>query len=109
MESLQEVEYLHIPPPAETTEPIYLRLPVLVDDEKRRERLFRRLWDAGIGVGRMYQHPLPHHFPQMTDGEAFPGADYVARHLLTLPTHHYLNDTGVAQIVDIFEAERSAP
>ena len=109
VESLQEVEYLHIPPPAETAEPIYLRLPVLVDDEERRERLFRRLWGAGIGVGRMYQHPLPHHFPQMADGEAFPGADYVARHLLTLPTHHYLTATDVEQIVDIFEAERSAP
>jgi dTDP-4-amino-4,6-dideoxygalactose transaminase len=109
IDSLKELEYLHIPSPTETAEPIYLRLPVLVDDEERRERLFRRLWNAGIGVGRMYQHPLPHHFPQMADGEAFPGADHVARHLLTLPTHHYLADTDVAQIVDIFQAERSTP
>jgi dTDP-4-amino-4,6-dideoxygalactose transaminase len=102
------MDFLHIPAPAETAEPTYLRLPLLVDDEDRRERLFRRLWEAGIGVGRMYQHPLPYYFPQAADGKPYPGADYVARHLLTLPTHHYLTDADVAQIVHIFQAERSA-
>lgn len=104
---LQEIEFVHIPPPAATAEPIYLRLPVIVADEERRERLFRRLWAAGIGVGRMYRRPLPNLFPQIT-AETYPGASYVARHLLTLPTHHYLTNVDVEQIAQIFQAERSA-
>jgi perosamine synthetase len=108
IDRLGNIEFLHIPAPAERAEATYLRLPLIVDDEERRERLFRRLWDAGIGVGRMYRHPLPHYFPQQVPGgETFPGATYVAHHLLTLPTHHYLTDRDVEGIVRVFEAEGS--
>jgi perosamine synthetase len=104
---LQELEFLHIPPPAAKTQPIYLRLPVLIDDEDRRERLFRRLWAAGIGVGRMYRQSLPELFPQ-AGTESYPGADYVASHLLTLPTHHYLTPMHIQHISEIFRAESRA-
>lgn len=107
MERLNGIEFVHIPPPTPTGEPIYLRLPLLVDDEERRERLFRRLWQAGVGVGRMYRHPLPHYFPQVTR-DTYPGASHVARHLLTLPTHHYLTDADVEHIARAFQAEPSA-
>ncbi len=84
-----------------TAEPIYLRLPVLVPDEARHKEIYRRLWAAGIGVGRMYQRPLSAIFPQIpSDGN--PGAELVARSLLTLPTHHYLTDADVERIVDTF-------
>lgn len=84
-----------------TAEPIYLRLPVLVPDEARHKEIYRRLWAAGIGVGRMYQRPLSAIFPQIpSDGN--PGAELVARSLLTLPTHHYLTDADVECIVDMF-------
>jgi perosamine synthetase len=108
IDHLDELGFVHIPAPAETAEAIYLRLPLLVDAEERRERLFRRLWQAGIGVGRMYRHPLPHYFPQAAGGGTYPGADYVARHLLTLPTHHYLTDRDIELTGEIFQAERSA-
>jgi perosamine synthetase len=107
IDRLGKMEFVHIPAPAQTAEATYLRLPLIVDDEERRERLFRRLWDAGIGVGRMYRHPLPHYVPHQVDDEVYPGADYVARHLLTLPTHHYLTHADVEGIVEIFQAERS--
>jgi dTDP-4-amino-4,6-dideoxygalactose transaminase len=98
--------FVHIPPPAATAEPIYLRLPTIISDEERRERLFRRLWGAGLGVGRMYRQPLPDLFPQ-NSAETYPGASYVARHLLTLPTHHYVTEKDVERITQIFQAERS--
>jgi dTDP-4-amino-4,6-dideoxygalactose transaminase len=109
MDGLKELAYLHIPLPAETADPTYLRLPILVDKEERCERLYRRLWNAGIGVGRMYQHTLPYYFPNMARDEDFPGADHIARHLLTLPTHHYLANRDAKRIREIFYAERSAP
>jgi perosamine synthetase len=108
IDGLGELEFVHIPAPAETAEPTYLRLPLIIDNEERRERLFHRLWGVGIGVGRMYRHALPHYFPQAAGGETYPGADHVAGHLLTLPTHHYLTDGDVERIVEVFQAERSA-
>lgn len=80
-------------------EPIYLRLPVLVESEDRREQVFGRLWAAGIGVGKMYRRPLPELFPELKHGH-YPGADHVARHLLTLPTHHYVTDEDVERMVE---------
>ena len=100
---LQAMEQLYIPTSAVAADPIYLRLPILVPDEKQRERLFRGLWTAGIGVGRMYRHTLPDLFPQVAEG-TYSGASYVASHLLTLPTHHYLTEADVEQIAHIFQA-----
>lgn len=103
---LGEMEFVHIPLPEATAEPIYQRLPVIVSNPEQRERLFRRLWLAGIGVGRMYRRALPDLFPQIS-AEIYPGARYVARNLLTLPTHHYVSNGDVEQIAQIFEAECS--
>ena len=107
MDHLDELEFVHIPAPVGRAEATYLRLPLIIDDEERRERLFQHLWQAGIGVGRMYRHTLPHYFPQTSGGESYPGADHVAGHLLTLPTHHYLTDGDVERIGQVFNAERS--
>lgn len=103
---LQELGFVHIPPAAATAEPIYLRLPLLVSDEEQRERLYRRLWAAGIGVGRMYRYALSDIFPQVAT-ESYPGASFFARHLLTLPTHHYVSDADIEEIARIFRAEDS--
>ncbi|MCI0398674.1 MAG: DegT/DnrJ/EryC1/StrS family aminotransferase [Chloroflexi bacterium] len=98
---LRELPFVHLPQPAVASEPIYLRLPLLVDSQERRERLFQRLWAAGIGVGRMYRHSLAHLFPQLAAGP-YPGAEQVAGRLLTLPTHHYLTAADVERITGIF-------
>jgi dTDP-4-amino-4,6-dideoxygalactose transaminase len=98
---LEGIDYVQFPEPSATAEPIYLRLPVIVSETDRRENLFQRLWSAGIGVGRMYRRPLSEIFPQLAE-ERYPGAEYVARHLLTLPTHHYLTEADVERTVHIF-------
>lgn len=87
---------------SDRAKPIYLRLPLLVESEERREYLFRHLWRAGIGVGRMYRRTLAEYFPQLAPA-TYPGADYVARHLLTLPTHHYLTQGDIKRITQIFQ------
>jgi dTDP-4-amino-4,6-dideoxygalactose transaminase len=51
----------------------------------------------------MYRQPLSDIFPQVAT-ESYPGASFIARHLLTLPTHHYLNDADIEQITRIFQA-----
>ncbi len=98
LSGLDDVELPTLDPAAE---PIYLRLPVLVRDEARCAVIYQRLWDAGIGVGRMYRQPLAAIFPDLGPVDA-PGAELVARSLLTLPTHHYLTDDDVARIGEAF-------
>ena len=101
---LRAFDFVHVPPAAATADPIYLRLPLIVDSEQRRERLLRQLWTAGIGAGRMYRHSLPELFPQLATRN-YPGATAVARRLLTLPTHHYLTPADTASVASIFQAE----
>lgn len=82
---------------AETAVPIYLRLPLLARDAAAREHLFAQLWDAGIGVGRLYPHTLPSLFPDYAHGPT-PGADAITARLLTLPTHHHVTDTDITRM-----------
>ena len=81
--------------------PIYLRLPVLLASETLREKLFAQLHAAGIGAGRMYARTMAEFFPKAKRG-AYPGAEQIARQLLTLPTHHYVTEQDVARMGRIF-------
>lgn len=100
---LSAVEGIHIPAPAPGATPIYLRLPVLVEQASRREWVYRRLWEAGIGVGKLYRRALPAIFPGVAT-TSWTGAEQVARRLLTLPTHHHVDMADVETIVEIFTA-----
>lgn len=87
----------------ECDEAIYLRLPLLVNDQAQRDRLYAQLWSAGIGVGRMYQRTLSEIFPQLNCGQ-YPGAQQIAQGLLTLPTHHFVTERDMERIGAIFQA-----
>jgi dTDP-4-amino-4,6-dideoxygalactose transaminase len=91
LEQIETVSFISIP---EATEPIYLRLPLIAKNEQQRRRLFKNLWADGIGVGRMYKRTLPAIFPGHSEG-SFPGAEIVAKNLLTLPTHHYVTPADI--------------
>jgi dTDP-4-amino-4,6-dideoxygalactose transaminase len=100
---LQNLDFVHVPEPATAAEAIYLRLPVLADTAERREQLYNTLWNARIGVGRMYRYALPEIFPQLGSPRCR-GAEQVARRLLTLPTHHYLTDKDIQRIAGLFQS-----
>jgi dTDP-4-amino-4,6-dideoxygalactose transaminase len=104
---LQTLDFVHVPEAAAAAEPIYLRLPVLADTAERREQLYHLLWNANIGVGRMYRYALPEIFPQLGSPRCR-GAEQVARRLLTLPTHHYLTDKDIKRIAGLFQSSNLA-
>lgn len=79
---------------------IYVRLPLLLESETARDRLHQALWKAGIGAGRMYQKTLAEFFPAYA-AAAYPGAEAVARRLLTLPTHHYVTGPDIERTLAI--------
>jgi len=80
--------------------PGYLRFPLLVDDLEMRDRIFQQLAAAKIGVGKMYRKTLPDLIPDLKSG-SYPGAEYVARHLLTLPVHQYVKEAHLNLMVQI--------
>lgn len=85
---------------ANSAEPFYLRFPLLAESEEQRDVLFDRFWDAGIGAGKLYERTLPSlFFPE--DESSYPGAEAVAGHLVTLPTHHYVTELDIETISDI--------
>lgn len=90
-----------VPVAAGGTEPIYLRLPVVASSEAVRDELHGRLWKAGVSAGRMYRRAIGEVF-QQAGTKPCPGAETVARRLLTLPTHHYVSDEDVDRIVRVF-------
>jgi len=91
------IQILSLPP---GIKPIYLRFPFYVLDRDKRDDLFQLLWSAGIGVGKMYQKPLKDFFPELS-GSSFPGATYIAQHLLTLPTHSFMKTKDLETIIAI--------
>jgi len=101
MHLVDEVDFAHVPLPdsleEDHVEPGFLRLPLILDSEERRDALFQVLWDAGIGAGKLYKRTLAEIFPQYAL-TAYPGAHAVSRRLLTLPTHHYLREDDFERI-----------
>ncbi|MCO5194408.1 MAG: aminotransferase class V-fold PLP-dependent enzyme [Anaerolineae bacterium] len=94
---LVDMDGVWVPDADESAESIYLRLPLLVAEQARRERLFAALSQAGIGVGKMWHRPMAAVFPELDDG-TYPGAVFVADHLLTLPTHHFVTEDDIGRI-----------
>jgi perosamine synthetase len=106
MAQLAELDSVAVPEIAPDAEPVFLRLPVVVQDQERANRLFELLSREGIGVGRSYRRTMPDLFPNVfpSDGEDFPGAARLATCLLTLPTHAYLREEDFARISRVFAA-----
>jgi perosamine synthetase len=105
MEQLSEFDFAQIPQIAPEAEPIFLRLPIVIEDEKRAEKIFDSLSQAGIGVSRSYSRTIPdlyaNEFPSY--GKKYPGASQLATCLLTLPTHAYLREEDIDRIVGVFK------
>lgn len=103
MELLSEFEFLRIPAISPEAEPVFLRLPIILDDKLLADKVFDGLSRVGIGVSRSYSRTIPDlyakEFP--SDGKEFPGADRLAACLLTLPTHAYLLEEDMDRIFHV--------
>lgn len=109
LEQLRDIPFLEIPRPLPGSEPVYLRLPVLVDSAKRRNRLLELLNAEGLGVTSSY--PLSTiDIPEIQDhldvtlshGDA---GRSIAERILTLPTHPYVQPNHIDRISSILRDE----
>ncbi len=105
MDELTELHFVTLPEISPGAEPVFLRLPMVVDGEERANKLFDLLWREGIGVSRSYRRTLADLFSDTlcSNGKDFPGASRLATCLLTLPTHSYLKEGDISRIVRAFQ------
>jgi dTDP-4-amino-4,6-dideoxygalactose transaminase len=106
MAVLCDYEFVHFPEIASDSEPVFLRLPIILDKKQRAERLYHMLSKVGIGVSRSYFRTLPALFTNehAADARGFASADHLADCLLTLPTHSYLRTDDFMRIQNVFES-----
>jgi len=72
----------------------FLRLPVFAATPADKRRLCEEARRLGLGISQGYPAPISD-IPELQtlfDGRKYPHAAYVAAHLLTLPTHHWLTE-----------------
>lgn len=90
LQLLADVPYVTPVQPVAGSEPVYVRLPLLVADPDLRDALIAALTGAGIGATGSYPHALCD-VPELAGYPASlavpPGGASVARRILTLPTH----------------------
>jgi dTDP-4-amino-4,6-dideoxygalactose transaminase len=79
----------------------YNRLPLVIEDISRIERIESALRRAGFESSRMYVQPLHRMFPELgIEREAFPHATYQAEHLLCVPCHPLMREKDVCRMAD---------
>jgi dTDP-4-amino-4,6-dideoxygalactose transaminase len=103
---LTEFSFIQFPKIPIQADPVYLRLPFVVDKKSRGAHLFKSLKRQGIGVSKSYYRTLPDLYTdkiRSNQGD-FPGARRIAECLYTLPTHSYLNENDLNNIVHTFRS-----
>jgi len=71
----------------------YVRFPLIAETQPLRDRIGQALNEAGIQATTLYDWP-------MIDPTSFPGAGKLQRHILTLPTHPYVDERDRRLVVE---------
>jgi perosamine synthetase len=109
MALLSDFQFVHLPEIPADSKPVFLRLPIILDEKPRADLLHHLLSKIGIGVSKSYFRTLPELFSsQYAPGpKNFPGAEHLADCLLTLPTHPFLSDDDFHRIHQVFTSLKS--
>jgi len=98
IEQLKEFESIRTPKILPNCKPIFLRLPMYVENEDLKRWLLEYLIRSRIDASPTYPNYLPDFF--QIDGEC-PNARDLVRGTITLPVHPYVNRRDILKIVDI--------
>lgn len=94
-----------LPSPVENASPVYLRFPVRILDEGRRDRCIAELNRRGISASASYPgaiNDIPEVRTGLSEEEArLPGGRALARQIVTLPTHPYVHREDLVTMVDV--------
>ena len=99
IDALSQIEGVLCPRIDDNTMPAFNRLPILFKDINQRSAIEEKLSACGYETSRMYGKPLHEMFALGYKRGDFPNAEYLADHLLTLPTHPLLIDKDIKTII----------
>lgn len=104
LDGLSDVSGVEPVRPTAAAFPAYLRLPLLARTPEIRQRLLQKLKAQGIGASGSYPASIAD-IPQLrvfwTSPPDASGGRYVARHIVTLPTHPFVDATDVQRITRV--------
>jgi len=95
---LKGTEGINLPIVLSNTKPIYLRFPIRVDTESKRDKLMSKLKKLGIESSVVYPVTLPYIYSMNPDKYA--NAEEVVRKMLALPTHPLVRKEDLEKMVD---------
>ncbi len=112
LDRLRPLRGLTVPTVRPGAEPVWLRFPILVEHPEMRRELLSRLTAQGLGATGSYPAALScldELRPHLAHGAApCPGAEAVARSIVTLPTHPGVRPGDQDRIVDLVASTLSA-
>lgn len=84
------------------SKPAYPWLPILFDDVEVCEKVYKTLRKQGLGVSKLYTKSLNHYeyLKEIVPQGRYPNAEYVSKAMLTLPTHHYVTNKDLDNIIN---------
>jgi len=99
-EQLRGVTSVQLLEPPDGSQPSYPWLPLLVE---QREEAVRRLRARGLGASQLFTRSLNQYkyLRGIVPPGSYPAAEHVAAHLLTLPTHKYVTQRDMDQMVAV--------
>ena len=113
LDGLRGVSGVRTIAPRPGSTPVYLRLPILLDDPQGRQRTMDALRAAGIGATGSYPASLadvPALRPHLADGPVrASGGRTVARQIVTLPTHAFVTAADRARTLETISEAAPGP
>jgi dTDP-4-amino-4,6-dideoxygalactose transaminase len=84
---------------------VFNQFPIIVDDHLKRDELLKRIFKAGIEVTTLYDKPVHRIFRNdfSFTNDPFPNATYMARRLLLIPTHPFIEKKDLERVVEIIK------
>jgi len=80
----------------------YLRIPLVCENTNKRDRIAFSSRQEGLGMSLMYPRPINEviELKEYFTGEEYPIAKMISERLVTIPTHHYINENDRKAILD---------
>jgi dTDP-4-amino-4,6-dideoxygalactose transaminase len=100
MKHLKAMKGIHLPKIVRHGKPIFLRLPIWVEDitERQRADLIDKLRKSGIDAPVAYPNSLPQFFLRVN---GFPNVEEMVKKTITLPTHPLVKENDLKKIVGV--------
>jgi len=81
---------------------VWNRFPVLIEDKEKREKLRDLMLKNGIECNFLYGRPVYDNYGIEINVFEYKNAEYMAKHLITLPTNQFMNEKKLVKIRENF-------